>query len=66
MRDMVEVLLGHASASYEPDYDGEGNNGIWCDACGDGEDNPAQCEDEWLAKHQSEMLSAAGFGKVST
>ena len=62
MSGMAAVLLEHSSASYQPDYDGTGNSGIWCDTCGEGEDSPTECEDAWLAKHQAAMLTAAGFG----
>ena len=64
MSEMADVILAHSSASYECDYDGLGNNGIWCDMCGEGEDNPGEPEDGWLAKHQASALSAAGFGPV--
>ena len=64
MSGVAEVLAGHTSAGYLPDYDGQGNNGIWCNQCEYGEDNPTECEDEWLAKHQADMLAAAGFGDV--
>ena len=64
MSDMADVLLAHSSASYECDYDGQGTNGIWCDQCGEGQDDPGEPEDGWLAQHQADMLTAAGFGPV--
>jgi len=64
MSDMADVILAHSSRSYELDYDGTGANGIWCDMCGEGEDFFGEPDDDWLAKHQRDMLAAAGFGLV--
>jgi hypothetical protein len=63
---IATTLMAHLSATYEPDADGAGQSGIWCDNCDDGQLEPGVSEDEWLAKHQAEQvaeeLAKAGYG----